>query len=131
MSLSDEQYLFQKDLTHLYMWLMIQKSITKVTQGEAQRSQQIQNLYYYGYRITFGKNKLPMIYKCKPKSKKRISNHSKKLAQDLFFWINGKLTWKKSTLQFIGDYWESLSEKNRWGGNYKSWKDTPHFERRP
>jgi hypothetical protein len=29
----------------------------------------------------------------------------------------------------LGEYWESLSTKNRWGGNFTTRKDAPHFER--
>jgi hypothetical protein len=29
----------------------------------------------------------------------------------------------------LGAYWESLHPKNRWGGNFKSLVDCPHFER--
>ena len=27
-------------------------------------------------------------------------------------------------------FWESLNQKNSWGGNWASFKDVPHFERR-
>jgi hypothetical protein len=30
----------------------------------------------------------------------------------------------------VGDHWESLDPKNSRGGNWKSFKDLPHFERR-
>jgi len=40
-------------------------------------------------------------------------------------WIQDKLS-----LQELGDYWESLDSLNRWGGNWKTLYDFPHFERR-
>jgi hypothetical protein len=29
----------------------------------------------------------------------------------------------------LGQYWESLSPKNQWGGFWRSFKDVPHFQR--
>jgi peptidoglycan L-alanyl-D-glutamate endopeptidase CwlK len=57
--------------------------------------------------------------------------HLKKCAIDLNFFKsgNGELVQDKDSLQEIGNYWESLSKFNRWGGNFKSFIDTPHFER--
>jgi predicted chitinase len=63
------------------------------------------------------------------------SRHLKRLAVDLHFFIeqaNGTLTLVEDvdTLQPLGDFWEDLDPANRWGGNWKTFKDTPHFERR-
>jgi hypothetical protein len=63
------------------------------------------------------------------KSKTMNSNHLKRLAIDFNFFINGKLIYAKKDIQPLGDYWESLNSLNRWGGNFKSFQDTPHFER--
>ena len=57
------------------------------------------------------------------------SKHLKRLAIDFNFFINGELTYDKNRLQLLGDFWENLNEKNRWGGNFKAFIDTPHFER--
>jgi hypothetical protein len=62
------------------------------------------------------------------KSKTLNSKHLKRLAVDFNFFIDGKLTYDKNTLQSLGDFWEALHPKNRWGGNFKSFVDTPHFE---
>ena len=62
-------------------------------------------------------------------SKTHKSQHCERLAVDFNFFINGALTYKKPDVQALGDYWESLHEKNRWGGNWTSFIDTPHFER--
>ena len=48
---------------------------------------------------------------------------------DLNFFKDGKIIWDKTTLAPVGAYWESLHPKNRWGGNFKSLVDCPHFER--
>ncbi len=63
------------------------------------------------------------------KSHTMNSNHLRRLAVDFNFFIYGKLTYNRVTLQELGDYWESLDTMNRWGGNFKSFTDTPHFER--
>ena len=54
------------------------------------------------------------------------SMHLKKCAADIHFTKNGALCYP----QELGDYWESLNPLNRWGGNWKTFKDRPHFERR-
>lgn len=69
--------------------------------------------------------------KAEGKSKTLKSKHLSRLAVDFNFFINGKLTYDKHKLQCLGDYWESLHEDNRWGGNWTSFVDTPHFEMKP
>lgn len=69
------------------------------------------------------------------RSKTMNSQHLKRLAVDLNFFreqANGeyKLTYEVAELQALGNYWESLDPANRWGGNWNSFKDAPHFERR-
>jgi hypothetical protein len=63
------------------------------------------------------------------RSKTMKSNHLVRCAIDLNFFKDGKLTYDKALLKPIGDYWESLNPKNRWGGNFNSIVDVPHFER--
>ena len=65
------------------------------------------------------------------KSKTMNSMHLKRLAVDFNFFIDGKLTYEKPKLQELGDYWESLHVANRWGGNWTTFVDTPHFEFNP
>jgi len=69
------------------------------------------------------------IYLKTGRSKTMKSNHLVRCAIDLNFFINGKLTYDRTLIQPVGDYWESLNPKNRWGGNWKTFKDIPHFER--
>ena len=69
------------------------------------------------------------IYLKTGRSKTMASNHLKRCAIDLNFFKNGQLVWDKQQLAPLGQYWESLNPKNRWGGNFKSLVDVPHFER--
>jgi peptidoglycan L-alanyl-D-glutamate endopeptidase CwlK len=68
------------------------------------------------------------IYVKSGRSKTMESNHLKRCAIDLNFFRDGRLIYDKDALAPIGDYWESLSPKNRWGGRWR-FVDTPHFER--
>ena len=63
------------------------------------------------------------------------SQHLKRLAIDLNFFReqpDGSLQLVQGVeeLRPLGQFWESLDPANRWGGNWNSFKDTPHFERR-
>lgn len=112
MSLVAEQAAFLLDVAQL-----IQKATElgwTVTGGELYRTAEQQQIY-----VKTGR------------SKTMNSNHLKRLAIDLnFFQQDRKLVYSKAALQAIGDYWESLNPKNSWGGNWSSFKDVPHFERR-
>lgn len=110
MSLVTEQAAFLLDFCKL-----VQKADElgfTVTSGELLRTQEQQEIYYKTGR-----------------SKTMNSNHLRKLAGDLNFFSNDKLTYNNKDLQVLGDYWESLHKFNRWGGNFKNINDTPHFER--
>jgi len=63
------------------------------------------------------------------RSKTMNSIHLKRCAIDLNFFRDGKLVWDKTQIEPLGTFWESLNPKNRWGGNFKSLIDVPHFER--
>lgn len=69
------------------------------------------------------------IYVRTGRSKTMNSNHLRRLAIDLNFFLDGKLIYDRKVLQPIGDFWETLNPQNSWGGNWKSFKDVPHFER--
>lgn len=71
------------------------------------------------------------IYVKTGRSQTMASNHLRNCAIDLYVMKEGALLQTKADLQPLGDYWESLNPKNSWGGNWNSFKDTPHFERRP
>lgn len=110
MSLSNEQWEFLQDVALLI--LEAKRLNIKLTGGELYRTEYQQAKY-----VADGK------------SKTMRSNHLRRLAIDFNFFINGELTYDKDSLQKLGDYWERLNEKNRWGGNFTSFTDTPHFER--
>ncbi len=86
-----------------------------------------------GWQVTLGEGfrtpEQQAIYFREGKSKTMNSNHLRRLAQDYNFIRDGVAVWAKSELQPVGDYWESLNPKNRWGGNFVNFPDTPHFER--
>lgn len=69
------------------------------------------------------------IYLKTGRSRTMASKHLKRCAIDLNFFKDGKLVWDKAQLAPVGAYWESLDPKNRWGGNFRSLVDVPHFER--
>lgn len=69
------------------------------------------------------------IYVESGRSKTMKSNHLRRLAIDLNFFQKGELIYDKERLKPLGDYWESLNPQNRWGGNFTTLKDVPHFER--
>jgi len=69
------------------------------------------------------------IYVKTGRSKTLNSIHLKRCAIDLNFFMSGQIIWDKNILTPLGVYWESLNSKNRWGGNFKSLVDCPHFER--
>jgi hypothetical protein len=115
MKLINHQFAFIRDIAKLYNF--VENSGDMCTLGWGFRTTEMQAL--------FVKTGL---------SKTMNSNHPKRLAQDLNFFVKGVLTYKKEDLQRYGDYWESLSPENRWGGNFKDSKgepfeDTDHFER--
>ena len=111
MSLVQEQQLFLLDAVRLIAFAT--KAGFAVTGGELYRTVEQQEIY-----MKTGKTKT------------MNSNHLKRCAIDLNFFTNGVLVYDKKLLQPIGDYWESLNKKNSWGGNWNSFKDVPHFERR-
>lgn len=111
LSLRQEQTAFAIDLVRLLSWSLSQGY--EFTLGEVQRTPEQQALYVKSGR-----------------SKTMNSMHLKKCAADIFFFKDGKLLATKEELQAIGNQWEAMGAKNTWGGNWKSFKDVPHFERK-
>jgi len=69
------------------------------------------------------------------RSKTMNSQHLKRLAIDLNFFEEQpdgslKLVQDGDKIRNLGAFWESLDPANRWGGNWSSFKDMPHFERK-
>lgn len=88
-----------------------------------------------GFTVTSGEflrtPEQQQIYVKTGRSKTMNSNHLTKRAADLNFFLDGELTYDIDKLTPLGDYWKSLNPKNDWGGFWKSFKDVPHFERKP
>lgn len=110
MSLNQEQAAFLLDACKLIEYATAQGFV--VTGGELYRTPEQQAIYLKTGR-----------------SKTMQSNHLRRLAIDLNFFKAGQIIWDKETLAPLGAFWESLHPKNRWGGNFKSLVDCPHFER--
>lgn len=116
MSLVNEQAKFLLDVTRLIAFAT-EKGFA-VTGGELFRPAEMQEIY-----VKTGR------------SKTMNSRHLKRCAIDLNFFVVGadekpRLTYDKEELREIGQFWETLDPQNSWGGNWNSFKDVPHFERR-
>lgn len=118
MSLVSEQWAFLQDLTKLIVFA--QEKGYVLTGGELSRTVEQQEIYMKTGR-----------------SKTMNSMHLKRAAIDLNVFKDGKLC-TRDQIEPLGDYWESLSPKNRWGGSWRGeveagrskFIDAPHFERR-
>lgn len=110
MSLVAEQAAFLQDVCKLISYATTQGWV--VTGGELYRTVEQQQIHFKAGR-----------------SKTMNSVHMKRCAIDLNFFKDGKLVWSKAQIAPLGAYWESLHPKNRWGGNFRSLVDVPHFER--
>jgi peptidoglycan L-alanyl-D-glutamate endopeptidase CwlK len=111
MSLVVQQAQFLMDVCKLVVFATKQGFV--VTGGELFRTPEQQEIY-----VKTGRSKTMNSY------------HLKRCAVDLNFFKDGKLIYDIKALAPVGAYWESLNTKNSWGGNWKSFKDVPHFERR-
>ena len=112
MTLREAQWKFLKDVALLIAY--IDREGCSASGGELQRTLEQQQMY-----VNTGK------------SQTLKSSNIQKLAIDLFiFSPSGQWVQDKKTLQRFGDFWESLDPKYEWGGNWKSFLDTPHFGRK-
>lgn len=111
MALVSEQAAFLLDACKLVAYATEQGFV--VTGGELARTAEQQGIY-----VKTGR------------SKTMDSYHLKRLAIDLNFFKDGVLCYDIEALRPVGAYWESLSQQNRWGGNFSRFVDVPHFERR-
>ena len=115
MSKIEQQSAFLKDAARLI--LEAPKFGLIVTAGELYRTQEQQDIHYKAGR-----------------SRLKHSLHQDRLAIDLNCFIQKttgemELTYNKADIQKLGDWWESLSNQNKWGGNWSGFIDTPHFQR--
>jgi len=97
--------------------------------------------FNHGYGLTFGEAWRPpemqAIYLAEGKTKVRYSKHQDRLAIDFNLYINGRYIRNPEKYRPLGEFWESLDPKNRWGGRFgvakKDWDkkvgwDAGHFE---
>jgi hypothetical protein len=110
MSLVKEQAAFLQDVCKLIAHATEQGWV--ITGGELYRTPEQQEIHVKAGR-----------------SKTMNSIHLKRCAIDLNFFRDGKLIWDKNQIAPLGAFWERLNPKNRWGGNFRSLVDVPHFER--
>lgn len=101
----------------------------------------IRKAWELGFAVRFGEVQRPIemqqIYVKAGRSKTMNSEHINKCAGDLILLLDGKVCTREQ-IQPLGEFWESLSEKNRWGGSWRglvetgksSFVDAPHFERK-
>lgn len=131
MKLSEAQAHFSLMIAKLIIWGK-DEGYT-FTFGEANRTDAQQILYYTGYDIVIN-NDVPVLIKSKKKTKTLNSNHKERLAIDLNIFKNGKYITSFEDTKPVGDKWESMDIKNRWGGDWNKndikdgFIDTPHFE---
>ena len=126
MKLSEKQQIFTKNIASLIVYADLLG--IGLTFGDAYRSNSQVLLNFFGYKVVKGGVLGIKLVKSRKVSNTLNSKHSSRLAVDFNFFINGKLTYKKSDLVELGEFWEGLHSLNRWGGNFKSFLDTPHFE---
>lgn len=125
MSLSQKQRIFTHNVGCLIQYAY--HIDIELTFGEAHRTQSQILLNFFGYKVVKDNGSIKL-KKSNRLSRTLFSKHADRLAVDFNFFINGKLTYDKHKVSALGDYWESLHDANRWGGNFKSFTDTPHFE---
>ena len=111
MSMVDEQFAFLLDVAKTIQYAA--SLGLKVTAGEMYRTPEQQAIY-----VKTGR------------SKTLKSKHLERLAVDLNYFKDGKLTYTGQEVEAVGRYWESLCSKNSAGMFWKSFKDSPHLERR-
>ena len=61
------------------------------------------------------------------RTKTLFSKHTERLAMDLNVFVDGSLTYDADKIRPLGEYWESLSDDNVWGGSW-GW-DAGHFQK--
>lgn len=133
MKLSEKQQIFTLNVGKLILYAYECHSI-RLTLGEAHRTQSQIILNYFGYKVIKGGVLGLKLVKSRRLSKTLISLHADRLAIDFNFFIDGELTYDFLDIKPLGDYWESLNAKNKWGGDFNKdgikngFVDTPHFQ---
>jgi len=85
-----------------------------------------------GLRTTEDQAKLFTSGVSKADGRENKSYHQTGLAVDLYAYVDGKASWDKLHLSLCAAAMlqasAQLGYKLKWGGNWKSWQDMPHFE---
>ncbi len=106
MTLREEQNKFARDVNKLLAWAF--EMGYEVSFGEAFRTPEQQDIY-----VKTGR------------SKTYNSKHLKRCAIDLHFFKGGELCYPEAA----GRTWQELDSKNEAGMFWKSFQDSPHFQR--
>jgi len=125
MRLSEHQRIFSHHIAKLIIFAY--DNGIELTFGEGYRTIDQQSLYYHGKSIKEDDGTLQLI-DSKKRTKTMRSKHLERLAVDFNFFINGKLTYKLEDVRILGEYWESLDERNE-SGMFWNFYDAPHFQR--
>jgi len=98
------------------------------------RSPKLQNKLYQQGRTKPGK----IVTYIDGYNKKSKHNYDPALAMDIAVYVSGEITWKLAFYEIVANHIMSVSERlfeenkisNRivWGGNWKKFKDYPHFQ---
>ena len=108
--LSQSQQQFVRDVSSL---IDLAKVIgVELTFGEAFRPQVTENYY-----VSIGRSHTTDSY------------HTKRLAIDFNYFIENQLVYKHEKIDLLGKFWEGISPRNHWGGNFKGFYDGGHFEK--
>jgi len=86
-----------------------------------------------GLRTADEQNLLFQNLKSKCDGFKKKSYHQSGKAFDIFAYVDGKASWNKKYLEKIARHLQKVAENKYnidldWGGDWRSWKDMPHFQ---
>ena len=107
MKLREHQAAFVEDTAKLISWAY--KEGYELTTGDGYRDARVFGAI--GERRGYGESR---------------SNHKLRLAHDWNLFLNGRYLTTTQSHHPLGEYWESLSRYNRWGGRFN---DGNHYER--
>ena len=124
-SLRQDQSIFALNVAKLIIFAY--ENGYEISFGEALRPNDMQLLYFFGYKIKVEDGELSL-EKAPRKSKTLNSYHKKKLAIDINLFKDGKYLTSKKAHEPLALYWKSLHPKNNSGyfWNY----DYNHYEMR-
>ncbi|RLI44530.1 hypothetical protein DRO61_12055 [Candidatus Bathyarchaeota archaeon] len=118
-----EQSIFLHNVAKLILWAFEQGY--ELTGGELHRTEDQQQLYYYGFSIEETNGNLYLLQGEK-KTKTLNSKHKNKLAVDLNLFINGKYITEGEKFAPLAAYWSKLDRRNESGSDWNY--DHNHFQ---